>query len=55
MLPARLAAAVAQALGSAVSGARRLGGGDINEAWALELADGARAFRKTRPDAPGGE
>jgi fructosamine-3-kinase len=55
MLPGGLAAAVAEELGSAVSGARRLGGGDINEACALELEDGARAFLKTRADAPGGE
>jgi fructosamine-3-kinase len=55
MLPARLAAAVAEELGSVVSDARRLGGGDINQAWALELADGARAFLKTRADVPGGE
>jgi fructosamine-3-kinase len=30
-------------------------GGDINEAWAVELADGRRAFVKTRPDPPAGE
>jgi fructosamine-3-kinase len=55
MLPGRLAAAVADEIGSAARGARRLGGGDINEAWALELEDGTRAFLKTRADAPGGE
>jgi fructosamine-3-kinase len=33
---------------------RRLGGGDINEAWQVTL-DGKRAFVKTRPDAGGGE
>jgi fructosamine-3-kinase len=55
MLPGRLGAAVAEELGSAVGGARRLGGGDINEAWALVLEDGTRAFLKTRADAPGGE
>jgi len=39
----------------AVTGARRVGGGSINEAWAMELADGRRAFVKTRGDAPAGE
>jgi fructosamine-3-kinase len=29
----------------------RVGGGDINEAFRVELADGRRAFVKTRPDA----
>jgi fructosamine-3-kinase len=38
-----------------VRDARRVPGGDINEAWAVELADGRRAFVKTRPDAPAGE
>ncbi len=31
--------------------ARRVGGGDINEAWRVILADGREAFVKTRPDA----
>jgi fructosamine-3-kinase len=31
--------------------ARRVGGGDINEAWRVRLADGREAFVKTRPDA----
>ena len=31
--------------------ARRVGGGDINEAWRVTLADGREAFVKTRPDA----
>lgn len=30
---------------------RRVGGGDINEAWHVELADGSEAFVKTRVDA----
>jgi fructosamine-3-kinase len=30
---------------------RRVGGGDINEAWRVELADGREAFVKTRADA----
>jgi len=38
-----------------VRDARRVPGGDINEAWAVQLADGRRAFVKTRPDAPAGE
>ena len=36
-------------------GLRRVGGGDINEAIAVVLADGARAFVKTRADAAPGE
>jgi fructosamine-3-kinase len=35
--------------------ARRVGGGDINEAWRVTLADGREAFVKTRPDAGAGE
>jgi fructosamine-3-kinase len=35
--------------------ARRVGGGDINEAWRVTLADGRDAFVKTRPDASPGE
>jgi fructosamine-3-kinase len=34
---------------------RRVGGGDINEAWRVTLADGCEAFVKTRPDARPGE
>jgi fructosamine-3-kinase len=37
------------------SGARRLGGGDINEAFYVVLADGREAFVKTRRDAGEGE
>jgi fructosamine-3-kinase len=37
------------------TGARRIGGGDINEAWRVTLADGATAFVKTRADAGPGE
>ena len=44
--------AAARALGTTVRGARRVGGGDINDAWVLELEDGARAFLKSRADAP---
>ncbi len=35
--------------------ALRVGGGDINEAWRVRLADGRLAFVKTRPDAREGE
>jgi fructosamine-3-kinase len=34
---------------------RRVGGGDINEAWRVLLADGTEAFVKTRSDAAPGE
>jgi fructosamine-3-kinase len=34
---------------------RRVGGGDINEAYQVELADGREAFVKTRADAAPGE
>jgi len=37
------------------TGARHLGGGDINEAWRVTLADGGTAFVKTRADAGPGE
>jgi fructosamine-3-kinase len=50
-----LEAAVARATGSDVLSLRRVGGGDINDAYAAELADGRRAFVKTRPDPPAGE
>ncbi len=38
---------LARALGSAVGDARPLGGGDINDAWRVSLADGRRCFVKT--------
>jgi fructosamine-3-kinase len=41
--------------GRAVTAVRRVAGGDINEAFAVELEDGARAFVKTRADAAPGE
>jgi fructosamine-3-kinase len=50
-----LEAAVAEATGRAVRSLRRVGGGDINDAYAAELEDGGRAFVKTRADAPAGE
>jgi fructosamine-3-kinase len=42
-------------LPAAATNARRVGGGDINEAWRVTLADGRDAFVKTRPDAVPGE
>jgi len=50
-----LDAAVREATGRGVRTAHRVGGGDINEAWRLELDDGTPAFAKTRPDAGPGE
>ena len=44
--------AVAAALGRRIKRASPVGGGDINEAWALELDGGGRAFLKSRADAP---
>ncbi len=44
-------AALEAALGEAVHAGRPVGGGDINEAYALELASGERAFVKTRAGA----
>jgi fructosamine-3-kinase len=40
---------------SGVTDARRVSGGDLNEAWRVTLGDGTPAFVKTSPDArPGG-
>jgi fructosamine-3-kinase len=50
-----LEAAVADATGSRVESLRRVGGGDINDGYRAELADGRSAFVKTRADAPAGE
>jgi fructosamine-3-kinase len=50
-----LEAAVARATGRPVRSLRRVGGGDINDAYAADLEDGGRAFVKTRADAPAGE
>ena len=50
-----LEAAVARAVGRAVRGLKRVGGGDINDAYTAELEGGGRAFVKTRADAPAGE
>jgi fructosamine-3-kinase len=54
-VPPALADAVARGAGRAVTGGRRASGGSINEAWALELEGGRRAFVKTRADAAPGE
>jgi fructosamine-3-kinase len=50
-----LLAAAGAALGTDVKSAERVGGGDINEAWALQLGDGSQAFLKSRADAPADE
>jgi fructosamine-3-kinase len=50
-----IADAVGRALGRRVAGARRVAGGDINDAWLAELDDGARVFVKSRDDAAPGE
>jgi fructosamine-3-kinase len=42
-------------LPAGVTDARRIGGGDINEAWRVTLADSGTAFVKTRADAGPGE
>ncbi len=49
-----LDAALEERLGARVSRAVPLAGGDINAAFALELADGRRLFVKTNPSAPKG-
>lgn len=49
-LPALLRAAIERALGAPLAAARRVGGGDINDAWAVE-AGGVRAFVKAREGA----
>jgi fructosamine-3-kinase len=49
-----LRAALEQRLGTRVLGAKRLGGGDINEAFEVSLGTGARLFVKTHPNPPGG-
>jgi fructosamine-3-kinase len=50
-----LPAGVAEAVGAEVDDASRVGGGSINDAWAVHLADGRRAFVKTRAGALPGE
>jgi fructosamine-3-kinase len=46
---------ISELLGRRVAAARRVAGGDINDAWRVELEDGVRAFVKTRADARPGE
>jgi len=53
-LGGELDAALERTLGSAVARASRLSGGDINDAFALELDDGRRLFVKTNRSAPKG-
>jgi fructosamine-3-kinase len=53
--PVALAEAVSRATGAGVVGGRPASGGSINEAWAIELDDGRRAFVKTRVEAAPGE
>jgi fructosamine-3-kinase len=38
-----------------VASSHRIAGGDINDAWAVDMASGERLFVKTRPAAPPGE
>jgi fructosamine-3-kinase len=47
--------AAARAIGRPLAGARRVPGGDINDAWLVELEGGARAFVKSRAGARPGE
>jgi fructosamine-3-kinase len=50
-----VAEAAAAAIGAPLESARRVAGGDINDAWLLELGGGARAFVKSRAGAAPGE
>jgi fructosamine-3-kinase len=50
----RVGEALAQALGAPVRSAGRLSGGDINDAFEVELGDGRRVFVKTNLAAPPG-
>jgi fructosamine-3-kinase len=49
------AEAAARAIGAELESARRVAGGDINDAWLVELAGGTRAFVKSRAGATPGE
>lgn len=51
----RLLDAAARALGRRIERSGRVGGGDINDAWALELEGGGRALLKSRAGAPDDE
>jgi fructosamine-3-kinase len=50
-----LSEALEHEAGRSVAASRRVGGGCINEGWAVDFADGGRAFVKTRQDVAGGE
>jgi fructosamine-3-kinase len=50
-----VAEAAARAIGAPLESARRVAGGDINDAWLLDLAGGRRAFVKSRAGATPGE
>lgn len=50
----RVRRAVALAAGSEVRSVHRLGGGDVAESFAVDLADGRRVFAKTHRDPPPG-
>jgi fructosamine-3-kinase len=52
MAEAALTEAIGRSLGARVHRAQALDGGDINEAYALELEDGRRVFAKTNRRAP---
>ena len=49
-----LAAAVGASLGAAPMELRAIAGGDVNQAFRVDLADGRRVFVKHRADAPAG-
>ena len=49
-----IARLVGDALGAHVTDARHVSGGDLNEAWRLELEGRGPVFVKTRPDVPAG-
>ncbi len=52
MISSALQVGVERALEQRVESASRLSGGDVNDAFALSLADGRRVFLKTNPNAP---
>jgi fructosamine-3-kinase len=50
-MPSALQETIESALGSSVTTATRVSGGDLNDAWRIELEDGPPAFIKTAADA----
>lgn len=52
VMAARLALSLEERLGQRVARASRVSGGDINDAFQVELEDGARWFVKSSPSAP---